>query len=193
MTATAVPRRRGTGRAHLHDVALRLFARDGVEGTPLQAIADEMGVSKAAVYHHYKTKEELVVGVLAPLLAALPALLDEAEAQRGRPARAEALVTGLARLAVEHHARFAVIMQDPYVARVLSEQHAVREGWERMVALVSGPAPDPQARMAILMFATGLPTTLRDPAIAAMDADEVQAYLIECGRRLLGLRRRAAS
>jgi AcrR family transcriptional regulator len=52
VTQSAGVRPRGAGRAQLHETALRLFARDGVEGTSLQAIADDMGVTKAAVYYH---------------------------------------------------------------------------------------------------------------------------------------------
>src|SRR5262245_61648465 len=43
------------------DAALELFTRHGVGGTSLQMIADALGVTKAAVYHQFKTKEEIVV------------------------------------------------------------------------------------------------------------------------------------
>jgi AcrR family transcriptional regulator len=35
--------------------ALELFSRNGVGGTSLQMIADEIGVTKAAIYYQYKT------------------------------------------------------------------------------------------------------------------------------------------
>ena len=41
--------------------ALDLFSRHGVGGTSLQMIADEIGVTKAAVYHQYNTKDEIVL------------------------------------------------------------------------------------------------------------------------------------
>jgi AcrR family transcriptional regulator len=149
-----------------------------------------MGVSKAAVYYHYKTKEELVVGVLAPLLEALPGVVREAEKHRGRQARTDAIVTGMARLATENHPQYAVIIRDPYVARVLVEQPSVVQSWQRMVELVTGPEPDVQARMAVLMYLSGLSNALIDPVISTLPADEVREHLIECGRRLLQIRRR---
>lgn len=38
---------------------LDLFADHGVSGTSLQLIAGAMGVMKAAVYHQFKTKDEI--------------------------------------------------------------------------------------------------------------------------------------
>ena len=43
--------------------AFDLFARHGVSGTSLQMIADSIGVTKAAVYHQYPTKDEIVIAV----------------------------------------------------------------------------------------------------------------------------------
>ena len=37
--------------------ALELFARRGVSGTSLQDIADHLGVTKAAVYYQFRSKE----------------------------------------------------------------------------------------------------------------------------------------
>ena len=43
--------------------ALDLFADHGVSGTSLQMIADAIGVTKAAVYHQFKTKDEIIIAV----------------------------------------------------------------------------------------------------------------------------------
>jgi len=183
-------RPRGAGRAQLHETALRLFARDGVDGTSLQAIADEIGVSKAAVYYHYKTKDEIVLDVLRPMLDALPELTTRAEAQRTRHARVEVIITGFVDLAVGNHSSFVVVMIDPYVLRLLAKQQPLQQWWDRIVELVTGPEPDTQTRVAMLMFIGGLTSTSRDAWLAEMAPDEQRDYLLECGRRLLQHRRR---
>ena len=48
-------------QARIISAALELFARNGVGGTSLQMIADSIGVTKAAVYHQYNTKDEIVL------------------------------------------------------------------------------------------------------------------------------------
>jgi AcrR family transcriptional regulator len=190
MATAAGTRPRGAGRAQLHEVALRLFARDGVEGTSLQDIADEMGVSKAALYYHYKTKEELVLGVIAPLLDQLAEIVAGARQHRARQARIDAVITGLVRLVLDSHSWFIGFMVDPYVVRLLPEQVALRRSWEELVELVTGADRDDFLRVALLVFVTGLPGSLREPHVANLDQAQLQDHLVECGRRLLQARRR---
>jgi AcrR family transcriptional regulator len=68
--------------------ATRLFAARGFEGTTLQAVADEVGVTKPAVLHHFPSKEALHRAVLDGLLGhwgeALPRLLLAATASEDR-------------------------------------------------------------------------------------------------------------
>jgi AcrR family transcriptional regulator len=185
-------RPRGAGRAQLHETALRLFARDGVDGTSLQAIADEAGVSKAAVYYHYKTKDELILGVLAPVLTAISVMAERVEAQRGRQARLDALITGIVDLAVDNHERFAVIMGDPYVSQLIASQ-ARTEGWIGLIEVAVGPETDDAARVALSIFVSGIIGPLRDPTIAALGPDALRDHMTEAGRRLLHIRRRSTT
>ncbi|MGX6607684.1 TetR/AcrR family transcriptional regulator [Micromonosporaceae bacterium Da 78-11] len=189
MTVGTGQRPRGAGRAQLHETALRLFARDGVDGTSLQAIADEMGVSKAAVYYHYRTKDELILGVLAPIMAEVTAMAERVGAQRGRQARLDAMVTGIAALAVDSHDRFAVVMGDPYVGQLVADQ-AIAQGWISLIELVTGPETDDAARVALAIFIAGLLGPLRDPSLVALGPDALREHMAECGRRLLQIRRR---
>ena len=46
-------------RQHLLDTALEVFWRDGVTRASLQAIAQEAGVTRGALYWHFKNKEDL--------------------------------------------------------------------------------------------------------------------------------------
>lgn len=75
-------------RAQVLASATRLFAARGFDGTSLQAIADEVGVAKPSVLHHFPSKEALRTSVLDNMLAhwseALPRLLLAATAGEGR-------------------------------------------------------------------------------------------------------------
>jgi AcrR family transcriptional regulator len=55
--------RRGDTRQRIQDVALDLFAEQGYEKTSLREIAEHLDVTKAALYYHFKTKEEILVSV----------------------------------------------------------------------------------------------------------------------------------
>ena len=51
-------------RAHLIDVATRLFAAHGYDGTSITAVLAESGVSRGSLYHHFPGKEALFWAVL---------------------------------------------------------------------------------------------------------------------------------
>jgi AcrR family transcriptional regulator len=80
-----------SSRGRIHSAALRLFARHGFDGVSLQLIADEVGLHKSSLFHHYRGKLDLarevleeamerVVDQIAPLAAGgapqLATLLD---------------------------------------------------------------------------------------------------------------------
>lgn len=56
--------RKAETRAALLEAAASLFATNGIEGTSLERIAAELGLTKGAVYAHFASKKELVSAVL---------------------------------------------------------------------------------------------------------------------------------
>ena len=57
--------------------SLELFAQQGVGGTSLQMIADAIGVTKAAIYFQFRTKDEIVLAAAEDELAKLEAVIDD--------------------------------------------------------------------------------------------------------------------
>lgn len=77
-------------RARLLAVAVRRFAADGFRRTSLSAVAEEAGVSPAAVYAYFPNKEGLFEAAVDADAAALigeanPGLSDETRAAPGQP------------------------------------------------------------------------------------------------------------
>jgi AcrR family transcriptional regulator len=62
-------------RTRIQQVALELFIEQGYEGTSLREIAERLGVTKAALYYHFKTKEDIVGSLVQDRLAGLQRLL----------------------------------------------------------------------------------------------------------------------
>lgn len=69
-------------RDELLDVAQRLFARNGYDGTSVTQIIGELGVSKGAFYHYFESKEDLVEALACRFAKATA---TEAEAQLQDP------------------------------------------------------------------------------------------------------------
>jgi AcrR family transcriptional regulator len=64
-------------RDELLDVAQRLFARNGYDGTSVNQIITELGVSKGAFYHYFDSKEDLIEALACRFARATAAQADE--------------------------------------------------------------------------------------------------------------------
>lgn len=69
-------------RTQILEQATRLFAASGFDGTPLRAIADEVGIAKPSLLYHFPSKDELRRAVIGQLMShwneVLPRLLEAA-------------------------------------------------------------------------------------------------------------------
>jgi AcrR family transcriptional regulator len=68
--------RRGNTRQRIQDVALQLFAEHGYEKTSLREIAEHLDVTKAALYYHFKTKEQIIVSLFEDLTQPIEDLIE---------------------------------------------------------------------------------------------------------------------
>jgi len=104
-------------RQQILETAQRLFAELGYDATSLQMIADEMGLTKAAVYYHFRAKNELLHAAMLPGIQRLKLLIDEAAAIRGRRGRIEHLANGFADFLVQHRHNAVMADSDPAAKR----------------------------------------------------------------------------
>ena len=68
------------------DVAVRVFRERGYDGSSLDDVARAAGITKASIYYHVRSKEELLARGVGRALDALFAVLDERPAKTGRAA-----------------------------------------------------------------------------------------------------------
>jgi len=174
-------------RQRLIDVAVDLFTRHSFAGTSLQMIADELGFTKAAIYHHFRTREALLGAVLEPMLEELRTIVDAAEIRRTAHARAEHMLSGYAALAVRNRGLVAVLAADPGVAGVLIQRPEWGELIRRQLALLADVDPGPAGEVKAAMVFAGM-AGAAGPARANLDDDALREHLVEAGRRTLGLR-----
>jgi AcrR family transcriptional regulator len=79
-------------RAHLVDIATRLFAERGYDGTSIEAVLTESGVSRGSLYHHFPGKDALFWAVLEGVATRVGQQL--ADAEHDAPDPVAALRTG---------------------------------------------------------------------------------------------------
>lgn len=173
-------------RQRLITVAVDLFTRHSFAGTSLQMIADEVGFTKAAIYHHFRTREQLLDAVVEPILEQLRTVIGAAEQLRGVHARADHMLTGFTDLAVENRV-VAVLAADPAVGEMLRARREWDELIERQMALLADVEPGPGGHVKAAMVLAGI-AGASGSAFVHLDREARRTYLLETGRRALGLR-----
>lgn len=174
-------------RQRFIDVAVRLFTQRSFAGTSLQMIADELGVTKAAVYHHFHTREDLLDAVVEPVLGQLRIIIDAAEQQRSVPARAERMLSGYVGLAVRNRALISVLAADPGVIEILRTRRDLNTLIERQIKLLADVDPGPAGLVKAALVLSGI-AGAAGPDLVDLDDEVLAKHLTEAGRRTLGLR-----
>jgi AcrR family transcriptional regulator len=96
--------------AEILETAASLFARHGFKETSIQRIADAVGYSKTGLLHRYPSKEALQQAVVDRGVRDIRALGTEVAGLPTGPARDRAVVTGVARLALDCPGTVALVL-----------------------------------------------------------------------------------
>ncbi|WP_431932998.1 TetR/AcrR family transcriptional regulator [Nonomuraea jabiensis] len=78
---TAARRKGSQTRADIQQAALSLFTERGYDATSMREIAEQLGITKAALYYHFDSKEAIVLSLFQENMRALDDLLDWAASQ----------------------------------------------------------------------------------------------------------------
>jgi len=176
-------------QARIIAAAVRLFAHHGVGGTSLQMIADEIGVSKAAVYHQYKTKEEIVRAVGLAELAGVEAVLEQAEAKPSPAEARAAAIQGMVDLAVDRRRQSTAILSDPVVGRLFAKDKHLHRVMSRLNRLLMGPDAGPDSHVETAMLTAAISGAAMHPLVSRRDDETLRAQLVQLAHRFLGLSR----
>ena len=146
-------------------------------------IADAIGVTKAAVYHQFKTKDDIVIAAAEAELARLEAVLDAAEAERSRTRARQVLLAGIVDLAVERRRTVNVILSDPVVLRFFAGHRRYRRVVDRLSDLLMGPGGGRDDHVQTALFMAALSGAVMQPMVADLDDDALRVQLLRLARR----------
>jgi AcrR family transcriptional regulator len=174
------------GQIRVINAALDLFAEHGAAGTSLQMIADRMGVTKAAVYHKFKTKEEIVTATADHELVTLETAVEQAEAARDRAEARRVLLGRLIDFSVRNRAKVRAWQGDPAMIRVLAKHEPFRNLTERMYALLVDADEQTDWRIPAAILAAVV-AVVGQPGLAEIDDETLRAHVYRHASRLLDL------
>jgi AcrR family transcriptional regulator len=166
---------------------LPLFAEHGVSGTSLQMIADALGVTKAAVYHQFNTKDEIVLAVATSELVRLEVALEAAEAEASQLEARQVLLSQVVDMAVERRHLASALQGDPVMIRLLASHPPFQELMERLYVLLLGEEPTPQTLTRAAMVSAAIGGAVAHPLVADLDDETLRAQLLELARTMVDL------
>lgn len=129
-------RRSGT-RERIQAVAVELFAEHGYDKTSLREIAERLDVTKAALYYHFNTKEDIVVSLFDGLIADIDAIIAWFRERPRTPETRRELVQRYARLAHDSPPGMRRLLQDVRSMRELTVGGELAERMRTMVRLLT--------------------------------------------------------
>jgi len=168
-------------RQQILETAQRLFAEHGYDATSIQMIADEMGLTKAAVYYHFRAKSDMLHAVMEPGVRRIETLLDEADAMRGRRARIEHVVGGVVDFIVQNRHYAVMASSDPAAKRHDKDEHATQLA-HRARTLFFGEHPTATERIS---FTAAFSVVERLPELVDLTDEELREALHATMLRIL--------
>ncbi|SON60850.1 HTH-type transcriptional regulator TtgR [Mycobacterium simulans] len=142
---------RSDTRQRIQDVARELFLRQGVQRTSLQDIADELGITKPALYYHFTSRDDLVRSILVPLIEEGERFVSDRESLGGIDARE--LLEGYFDFHYRHRKDLMLVLSELTMLADLGLIETVLAWRERLGRLVFGPEPTlAQATCAVVAF-----------------------------------------
>jgi len=165
--------------------ALRLFSEHGIGGTSLRMIAAELGVTVAAVYHQYHTKDEIVFAAVESQLRRLEELVNLAEAEPTARRAREALINGIVELTVGVGGSMTAVLNDPAVTGSFSRHAGYRNLLRRMRLVLIGEGDAKEARIRTATLLAALNGTATHPLVSHLDDATLRSELRYLAFRLL--------
>lgn len=170
----------------LLEASLVLFLERGYNGTSLQMIADALGVTKAAIYYHHKTKEELLAALMEPATAELTGLLDEVEAA-GAKRRPGNFVERYVDFLLTHRGVVALGSRDATINAHPVVRESAEKIRERLLSLLAGGRLSFETGVQIAAALGALNTVVA--AFPETDSAALRPAMINIARTLLPTRR----
>lgn len=152
----------------------------------MQMIADDIGVTKAAVYHQYQTKDDIVRAVAGAEFDRLERVLDLAETEVDEGRAREMALTMIIDLAVERRRQNSTILTDPLVGRLLARDQRPASVLHRLHRLLMGPDAEPGSEIATVMLTAAISGAVIHPLMIRRNDETLRTQLRTLAERFLG-------
>ena len=173
-------RRSGT-RERIQAVAVELFAEHGYDKTSLREIAERLDVTKAALYYHFNTKEDIVVSLFEDLIAGVDEIIAWAADQPRTLETRQELIRRYGRLT---RARPTSMMRFIQESKTTMQELAVGERLQSRFQTLAGILRAPGASPSAHLRSTMALITVSAAVFMLKDTDTTEDERYEVGLEL---------
>jgi AcrR family transcriptional regulator len=111
VTSGGVDGRRTDTRRRIHEAALDVFSERGYDRATLREIAEQLDITRPALYYHYKSKDDILAAIHRDLALSIDGLIEWARNQTATPATRAELLRRLSALMAGPWGRFTRFAQ----------------------------------------------------------------------------------
>ena len=169
-------KRQGDMREQIQKVAIELFTEQGYDKTSLREIAERLEVSKAALYYHFKSKEEILRSITEAIVGAVTELIEWGESQARSAESRKEFLRRIAAFIISDRLqslmRFA--QANSTVMRTINKGHDRETQALPMVRRIKALVCDPEANLTDqlrALFAVILLFVSASPLLSTLDLD----------------------
>jgi AcrR family transcriptional regulator len=182
-------RRHGDTRARIQQVALELFTEQGYEKTSLREIAERLDVTKAALYYHFKSKEDIVRSLVEDYFGQIDALIAWAHTQPRTAETRHEIVSRYVAIVADGSDVFRMLHQNQAAVNTLASAKSRGEVFkERMGGIVDaliGPDASLRERMRAAMTLGGVSVGWMFFSDEVKDRSKLRAAILDVASDLI--------
>jgi AcrR family transcriptional regulator len=160
MDQSADTRSRTDTRARIQQVAVELFTEHGYEGTSLREIAERLGVTKAALYYHFKSKEDIVASLVEDYYGELDELITWGRSQPASDETRREILRRYVQIVGSGDKAFRMLQQNQAAVHTMaaarSRGELFKERMHSLIDVLAGPDPSPEDRLRAAMTIGGI-------------------------------------
>lgn len=174
-------------KTEIHRAAVHLFSTQGYDKTSLREIAEQVGITKASLYYHYSSKQELLRAIVGTFLDDVFAVLRQVEGLPWSPEKEHELLAAYVDVIVAHRSTGPTLMRD--IAAVLAafgdDLDDLIAQSRRFQAWLAGPDPTPADRLRAAAAVETVGAAMSAELEPGVSDAEVRAILLDAASAVL--------
>jgi AcrR family transcriptional regulator len=129
-------------RTRILETARELFTAHTYRAASMREIAERVGITKPSLYHHFRSKTEILASLVG-------APIDELAAAVGKATTPQGVLSGCVDVMLKHRATMSLLLRDAsvYSDETTSIMSRVLSIIEQATELLAGPDPDWRSRV----------------------------------------------